>query len=590
MKRNVLIRICLCCAVLLYLIDTFALAATSSLPAPDIKANGQDGQISVLSGTPVSITAGLDPGNENGNLADWWLACSAPFGLYSLDSNGWTPGINLLTQSPLFSVSPVEIYSGLLSEGDYAFYFLVDMSPNGIVDSPYYYDSVQVHVSTDPPVLARVEVPGKLQDILNLPVYTGLVDGSGVYYALVITTRSQLNAAGVTYRVIDESPPGTDYLLASSENPDDYLEAVKVANVLYNDGRWIIVRDIDAVDDTLADIGFDLKLMSDEPISSVSADTDEALLIDGAALARIPGVSEMIDQVKQEVVTTYLSQLSGASDVMVDGSPYTIKTRETESGTPIQKATQYVIDTLKKEGITVSTHDWTWENRYKGSNIIGELKGNGNAGEIVIMMAHLDSISEKVGDAPGADDNASGCAALLAAADIMRKYSFQRTVRFIFTTGEEKGTLGSQAYVRDIKGQTISAVLNLDMIGFNTSGLVPPTQNVKTRHEKDKEGYTADMVIANLYKDVVTLYGLNASLNVKIISDNDVNGDQSSFWGGSQPVSRTVWVIEDDYGNFNKDNMHTEKDTLTKLNMSYCTAQVKASVATVTHLAGLIVP
>jgi hypothetical protein len=116
-------------------------------PVPDIKANGQDGLITVSSGTPVSITASLAPGNENGKLADWWLAYySSLAGWYSLNSNGWTPGINLLAQYPLFIISPVEIYSASLPVGDYAFYFLVDMSTNGIVDSPFYYDFVQVHV------------------------------------------------------------------------------------------------------------------------------------------------------------------------------------------------------------------------------------------------------------------------------------------------------------------------------------------------------------------------------------------------------------------------------------------------------------
>ncbi len=577
--------LCLCVAVLFFSVYAFAASAIPALPTLDIKANEQDGPISVTAGTPVSIKASLAPGNENGKLADWWLAYSSPAGWYSLNSKGWTPGINLLVQYPLFSISPVEIYSAPLSVGDYAFYFLVDMNTNGIVDSPFYYDFVQIHVASEPRVLARVEVPGMLQD-LKLPVYAGLVDGSGVYYALVIATRTQLNAAGVIYRVIDECPPDTDYLLASSGNPDDYGEAARDANLLYNDGRWIIVRDIGEVDEILADIGFDLKLMSDEPIilASTGADTVQK----EAAIAKLPGVSEMIGKVKQETVNTYISQLSGESQVTVEGEPYTIKNRHTDSGILIQKATQYIRDRLKgMKGMTISAHDWT-RNPHKGSNIIGELKGNGKPGEIVIMIAHLDSINKldesyeggKV--APGADDDASGCAALLTAAEIMSNYSFQSTIRFIFTTGEEQGTLGSQVYVNDVKGQNIVAVLNLDMIAYSTSGLTPPTQNVKTRHDKDL-GNLKDMVMANLYKDVVTLYGLNSSLNVVIKQDSDVNGDQSSFWDKNIPA---VWVIEDDYGNYNKDNMHTVNDRLNTLNMSYCTAQVKATLATAAHLAG----
>lgn len=115
-------------------------------PTPDVKVNGQDGQITVLAGISVSITASLATGDQNGYLADWWLAYSTPWGLYSLTSDGWVSGINLLAQYPLFSVSPVNIFNRSFPAGDYTFFFIVDMSPNGYFDSPYYYDFVQLHV------------------------------------------------------------------------------------------------------------------------------------------------------------------------------------------------------------------------------------------------------------------------------------------------------------------------------------------------------------------------------------------------------------------------------------------------------------
>jgi hypothetical protein len=52
-------------------------------------------------------------------------------------------------QYPLLSVSPVVIFGGLLPAGDYVFCFGVDMSPNAVLDSPLYYDFVQVHVTLD---------------------------------------------------------------------------------------------------------------------------------------------------------------------------------------------------------------------------------------------------------------------------------------------------------------------------------------------------------------------------------------------------------------------------------------------------------
>ena len=441
------------------------------------------------------------------------------------------------------------------------------------------YDLVQADNPSEPQVLARVEVPENLQSI-NLPVYAGLVDGSGVFYALVMASRNQLDTSGVSYRIIDICPSDVRYLLAFSRNPDHHEKGAFQIPVLYDDGRCIIVRDIDDADNILIDIGFELKLLSVEPMRLEPVEIDKTLAV--GAVTPDSDVSKMLSQVDINAVTTFISNLSGASTVTIDGNPYTITTRRTDSGTPIQKATQYIINHLDNNGLTVSTHNWV-SGKYNGRNIIGELKGKTNPGEIVIMVAHLDSISDKT-TAPGADDNASGCAVLLAAADIMRNYSFERTIRFLFTTGEEQGLLGSYVYVNSLQGQKIVSVLNLDMTGYSTSGLNPPVQNIKTRNPKDP-GNPADMVIANLYREVVASYGLDTSLDVKIRQDSDESCDQSSFWDRSIPA---VLAIQDDYDNFDAENYHTENDTLSKLNMPYCTAVVKASLATVAHLAGMI--
>ena len=75
----------------------------------------------------------------------------------------------------------------------------------------------------------------------------------------------------------------------------------------------------------------------------------------------------------------------------------------------------------------------------------------------MLLVAHLDSINKKAvkttDPAPGADDDASGCAALLEAAQVMGEYKFQKTVRFLITTGEEQGTLGSMVYAERVKVQ-----------------------------------------------------------------------------------------------------------------------------------------
>jgi len=123
-----------------------AVRGGQAISTPDIKANGKDGLITVSFGTPVSITASLAPGNENGKLADWWIVESTPWGWYSLTLSGWQFGLYPLIQYPLLGITPVEIINGLLPAGDYVFYFAVDTTPNGLFDVPYFFDFVQVNV------------------------------------------------------------------------------------------------------------------------------------------------------------------------------------------------------------------------------------------------------------------------------------------------------------------------------------------------------------------------------------------------------------------------------------------------------------
>ncbi len=118
-------------------------------PLPAIKANGTAGSVSVLQSTPVSITVALDPVTHAGQNADWWIAAITPFGWYSyVYPSGWAQNVNLTAQAPLFTLSPAfELLNMNLPVGDYTFYFGVDMTPNRVLDSPLYFNAVQVHVA-----------------------------------------------------------------------------------------------------------------------------------------------------------------------------------------------------------------------------------------------------------------------------------------------------------------------------------------------------------------------------------------------------------------------------------------------------------
>jgi hypothetical protein len=84
--------------------------------------------------------------------------------------------------------------------------------------------------------------------------------------------------------------------------------------------------------------------------------------------------------------------------------------------------------------------------------VVGELRGSAFPDDIVIVCAHFDSTStEPETLAPGADDNASGVAAVMEAARILARYPTDYTIRFLAFSGEEQGLYGSEAYARAAK-------------------------------------------------------------------------------------------------------------------------------------------
>ncbi|MBI3469248.1 MAG: M28 family peptidase [Planctomycetes bacterium] len=118
------------------------------------------------------------------------------------------------------------------------------------------------------------------------------------------------------------------------------------------------------------------------------------------------------------------------------------------------------------------------EERRMCHNLEVEIKGKDRPAEIVIVGAHYDSVAGWPGgwyteDTPGANDNASGTAALLALARSFSAKSTSRTLRFVAFVNEEpphfrKDTMGSLVYARRCRqrGENVVAMLSLETIGY----------------------------------------------------------------------------------------------------------------------------
>lgn len=103
------------------------------------------------------------------------------------------------------------------------------------------------------------------------------------------------------------------------------------------------------------------------------------------------------------------------------------------------------------------------QDEYDGAshNVIAEIPGKRD--EYIALTAHYDTTSLS----HGAYDNMSGCAGLLGVMDALKDKPLNYGLRFIFCGSEERGLLGSEAYVRDHEQELerIALNINLDMIG-----------------------------------------------------------------------------------------------------------------------------
>jgi len=426
----------------------------------------------------------------------------------------------------------------------------------------------------DARVLARIDTNTHIET-LGLPVYAHLVDASGQEYVLTIETLSRLTGMGPPFEIIDGDTTGKRYLLARDRSRGIISQqAYATLPVLHSDGMRLILRGEPDLDNRLAAMGFDLKLLGKTPMTLQRPRREAA----PEAITPLPSVQEMIRAFSASGLRSYTAKLSGVTTATIGGLPYTILTRHTNSGTPIQRASQYVYEQLKNFGLRVSFHEWSHYG-YSGRNVIGEIRGSREPDEVVLVTAHLDDMPWS-GNAPGADDNASGCAAALLAADIMKRYRFDRTVRFVFFTGEEQGLLGSGTYANDVADENIVGVINMDMIAYNTTG----SQPVLRLHIRPpaNPGHAADLAIANRFADVVHAYGLSSGLVPISTADGENASDHSSFWDQGFAA---MLAIEDDYDDFNP-YYHTSLDTQGILDFPYFTSFAKASLGTAAHLAG----
>jgi Zn-dependent M28 family amino/carboxypeptidase len=161
------------------------------------------------------------------------------------------------------------------------------------------------------------------------------------------------------------------------------------------------------------------------------------------------------------------------------GTRHTLSS-QTDTKRGIGAAVRWAEGEMKKLGLeSLQTCDTVTGRRVpnptKVCNAVGIQRGTERPNDVVIIQGHIDSrvtdVMNATADAPGANDDGSGTAAVLEAARVLSKRKFPGTIVYATLSGEEQGLLGGKILADYAKAQgwNVVTVLNNDIIGNSCS-------------------------------------------------------------------------------------------------------------------------
>jgi len=279
-------------------------------------------------------------------------------------------------------------------------------------------------------------------------------------------------------------------------------------------------------------------------------------------------IQTLINQINLDTLIHFINILSGEDSFTINDSTYLLFSRNALHPQN-DLAADYIFQTLSRFGLPSFNQVFSTS----GRNVYSVQTGTDYPDQKFVVCAHYDNMPIQ-SPAPGADDNASGVAAVLEAARILSQIPTPYTLIFALWDEEEIGLFGSSNFAQQASqsGEEILGVINLDMLGWD--GNNDRVMEVHTQPIANSLG------LANLIDSLEEYY--NIGLNLVIHNPGTTQSDHSSFW--NQGYS-SVLMIEAFYdGDFNP-YLHTPDDRIVNFNLDYFHAQTRLTVATMSHLA-----
>ncbi len=382
---------------------------------------------------------------------------------------------------------------------------------------------------------------------------------SAVYYIatdfMLVSARPEAMGGLRFAKLIDASfETPDDYVIAHISDPEGAFSAAELGPVLLQRDGIALVRLTGQLPEPFLGRG----LLLVQPLRRMDLDRAQAVL---------PPMRGYDDYVADIVAA--VSQ-AGFQGFIQNLQNYGTRYSSTDS---YDTAAAWVRDTIEGYGIDAELQYFSMGS-YDCENVVAEKPGLTYPDKIYIICGHLDCTSPSpYSNAPGADDNASGSAAVVEAARVMSAYNFKYTIRFLCFGGEEQGLYGSAYYASQASsaGDDILGVVNLDMILYG-----PPGEDVfwvPYNSQSTGLGLALDAICDTYVPALNVLPEYNPGLTAS---------DHASFW--NEGYTAVLGIEHEVYSN---PYYHQTSDILSNY-MSYFpfgTNCAKGAIATIAYLA-----
>jgi Zn-dependent M28 family amino/carboxypeptidase len=268
--------------------------------------------------------------------------------------------------------------------------------------------------------------------------------------------------------------------------------------------------------------------------------------------------------------------------------------RNLDNSGSLEAAAQYIFEQFASTGLKTLRHEFTFED-HTFANIEAILPGPNldTHLETIVIGAHYDSVP----GSPGANDNGTGVAAILALADILKSSQPQRNIRFVAFANEESPYfngegMGSLNFARACKraNENVVAMYSLETMGYfsNEEGSQSYPPGVTGYPSCGNFiAFVANLASAPLLEETKKLFQEHSKFPFQTIAAPESTpgvslSDHMSFWQMDYPA-----IMVTDTAPFRYPHYHTAQDTPDKIDLDMFTELVDNLGKTFAALAGI---